>query len=183
MRHRRGAALYFRSLTQKKPIFAVYQNIYINMARSQETVGKKEKEKKKAKQRQDKQERKEERKQNSGKGKSLEDMMAYIDENGNISSTPPDPSRKREINVEDIQLGPGRQLPEEPAELIRRGVVKFFNESKGYGFIIDQQTQDSVFVHINQLTELIKEKDKVTFEVERGQKGPSAVNVKKEVKG
>lgn len=154
----------------------------MHMARSQETVGKKEKEKKKAKQRQDKQERKEERKKENAKGKSLEDMMAYIDENGNISSTPPDPSRKKEINVEDIQLGPGRQLPEEPADPIRKGVVKFFNESKGYGFIIDQQTQDSVFVHINQLTEPIKEKDKVTFEVEKGQKGPSAVNVKKEVK-
>jgi len=153
------------------------------MARSQETVGKKEKEKKKAKQRQDKAERKEERKANSGKGKSLEDMMAYIDENGNITDTPPDPSKRKEINVEDIQLGAARHLPDEPVELIRRGVVKFFNESKGYGFIIDQQTQDSVFVHINQLTEPIREKDKVTFEVERGQKGPSAVNVKKEVKG
>jgi cold shock CspA family protein len=153
-----------------------------NMARSQETVGKKEKEKKKAKQRQDKAERKEERKANSGKGKSLEDMMAYIDENGNISSTPPDPRKRKEINLEDIQLGATRHEPSEPVELIRRGVVKFFNESKGYGFIIDQQTQDSVFVHINQLTELIKEKDKVTFEVERGQKGPSAVNVRKEVK-
>ncbi|PSL43829.1 putative cold-shock DNA-binding protein [Chitinophaga niastensis] len=174
--------LYLRLLTQKKPIFALIKIYNQNMARSQETVGKKEKEKKKAKQRQDKQERKEERKANSGKGKSLEDMMAYIDENGNICATPPDPRKKKVINAEDIQLGATKHEPEEPVELIRRGVVKFFNESKGYGFIIDQQTQDSVFVHINQLTELIKEKDKVTFEVERGQKGPSAVNVKKEVK-
>jgi cold shock CspA family protein len=153
------------------------------MARSQETVGKKEKEKKKAKQRLEKLERKQERKANSDKGKSLEDMMAYIDEDGNISSTPPDPKKKKEIALEDIQLGAARQEPAEPVEVIRKGVVKFFNESKGYGFIIDQQTQDSVFVHINQLTEPIKEKDKVIFEVERGQKGPSAVNVKKEVKG
>lgn len=152
------------------------------MARSQETFGKKEQQKKKAQQRQEKADRKEERKANSGKGKSLEDMMAYIDENGNITDTPPDPSRRKEINLEDIQLGATRIEPTKPEDLIRRGVVKFFNESKGYGFIIDQQTQDSVFVHINQLTEPIKERDKVTFEVERGQKGPSAVNVKKEVK-
>ena len=149
------------------------------MARSRESVSKKEKEKKKAKQKQEKQERKEARK-GSNKGKSLEEMMAYIDENGNLSSTPPDPTKKKEINPEDIQLGVPRQVEEEPIEGPRKGVVKFFNESKGYGFIIDQQTQESIFVHIRQLSEPIKEKDKVTFEVENGQKGLNAVNVQKE---
>lgn len=149
------------------------------MARSQETVGKKEREKKKAKQKQDKQERKEQRNANKG-GKSLDDMMAYLDENGNLSSTPPDPSRKRTINLEDIQIGAASRTVESPGEKIRKGVVKFFNESKGYGFIIDQATQESIFVHINQLSGPIKEKDKVTFEVEKGHKGPNAVNVRKE---
>ena len=65
------------------------------MGKSQETFGKKEKEKKKLKQRQDKQEKMEERKANAKKGKSLDEMMAYIDENGNISSTPPDPRKKK----------------------------------------------------------------------------------------
>lgn len=64
------------------------------MGRSQETFGKKDREKKKLKQRQDKQEKMEERKANAKQGKSLDDMMAYIDEDGNISSTPPDPKRK-----------------------------------------------------------------------------------------
>ncbi|WP_326992228.1 cold shock domain-containing protein [Chitinophaga sp. 212800010-3] len=142
--------------------------------------GKRDKEIKKAKARQEKMERKEERKANSSKGKSLEDMMAYIDEDGNITSTPPDPNKKKEINVEDIQLGPARQVAEEPVgSPVRRGVVKFFNESKGFGFIIDQQTQNSIFVHIKQLLEPIKERDQVTFEIENGHKGPSAVNVKK----
>lgn len=149
------------------------------MAKSQETWNKKEREKKKQKSKQDKEEKKQERKQAAGKeGKSLDDMMAYIDENGNISSTPPDPSKKRKINVEDIEIGVPKQRPVDPSELIRRGIVTFFNEQKGYGFIKDQQTQESVFVHINNLTEAIKENNKVTFEVEMGPKGANAVNVK-----
>ncbi len=145
-----------------------------------ETWNKKEREKKKQKSKQDKQEKKLERKQNAaGEGKSLDDMMAYIDENGNITSTPPDPTKKRKvINAEDIEVGVPKQRPVDPADLIRKGVVSFFNESKGYGFIQDTQSQERVFVHTNALTEAIKENNKVTFEVEMGPKGPSAVNVK-----
>jgi len=58
------------------------------MAKSQETFGKKEKEKKRKKQQQEKREKMEERKANAKKGKSLDEMMAYVDENGNISATP-----------------------------------------------------------------------------------------------
>jgi len=65
------------------------------MSKSQETFSKKEKEKKKLKQRQDKEEKMGDRKANARKGKSLEEMMAYIDENGNISAAPPDPKVKR----------------------------------------------------------------------------------------
>ncbi len=144
----------------------------------QETVGKKEKEKKKAKDRQEKAQRKEERKANNNKGKSLEDMLAYVDEDGNLSSTPPDPRKRKEINIEDIQLGAAKQVTE-VREVIRKGVVTFFNDAKGYGFINDLQSQESVFVHINQLSEPIKERDKVTFEVEMGPKGLSAIKVKK----
>ncbi|AXY72937.1 cold shock domain-containing protein [Paraflavitalea soli] len=149
------------------------------MAKSQETIGKKEKEKKKAKERQEKLQRKQERKANN-KGKSFEDMIAYVDENGNFSSTPIDPQKKRVINVEDIQIGVPKQAPIPETERIRKGVVKFFNDAKGFGFINDSVTQESVFVHINQLSGPLKEKDKVSFEVEMGPKGPSAINVKKE---
>jgi len=150
------------------------------MAKSQETWSKKEREKKKQKSKQDKQEKKLERKQNAGtEGKSLDDMMAYLDENGNITSTPPDPTKKRKvINAEDIEVGVPKQRPVDPADLIRKGTVSFFNESKGYGFIQDLQSQERVFVHVNGLTEAIKENNKVTFEIEMGPKGPSAVNVK-----
>ena len=145
----------------------------------QETPGKKEKEKKKAKDRQDKAQKKEERKAHNNKGKSLESMMAYVDENGNLSDVPPDPTKKKEISLDDIQLGAAKQVAIDPADLIRTGVVTFFNEAKGYGFINDLKSQGSVFVHINQVSEPIKERDKVTFETEMGPKGLNAIRVKK----
>jgi cold shock CspA family protein len=148
------------------------------MARSQASATKKEKEKKKLEKRKDKEHRKEERKANSMKGKSLEDMMAYVDENGNITSTPPDPTKKKSINANDIVIG-ARNSEEFKTESIRRGRVTFFNNEKGYGFIKDEKSQESVFVHTNVLTFPIKDNDKVTFETERGPKGLSAVNVRK----
>ena len=148
------------------------------MARSTETFNKKEREKARQKKSKDKKERAEERKANAGKGKSLEDMMAYIDEYGNITSTPPDPSRKIKVNAEDIQIGIAKQQ-DLPPDTVRNGVVSFFNEAKGYGFIKDLQTQESIFVHINALTEPLKENNMVTFETEQGPKGLSAIKVKK----
>lgn len=147
------------------------------MARSTETFNKKEKEKKKAKKLLEKREKAEERKANSSKGKGLEDMMAYVDEYGNITSTPPDPTKKTKINTEDIQISVARQdhAEEDPT---RKGVVTHFNESKGYGFIRDSASQESIFVHINATKGNLKEGDKVEFETEKGQKGLNAVNVK-----
>ncbi|MFN0255774.1 cold-shock protein [Pedobacter ureilyticus] len=146
------------------------------MAKSQATFSKKENEKKRLKKRQDKQEKKEERQANK-KSMSLEDMMAYVDENGNITTTPPDPKKKKVINSEDIQVGVARQEDIVDEDPIKKGVVTFFNDSKGYGFIRNTETQESVFVHVNGLKTQIKEGDKVTFEVEKGQKGPTAVRV------
>ena len=64
---------------------------------------------------------------------------------------------------------------------MKNGVVKFFNTTKGFGFIKDTQSQASVFIHINQMTERIKENDKVIFETENGPRGLNAINVKKVV--
>ncbi len=149
------------------------------MARSTETFNKKEKEKKRLKKQKDKREKAEERKENVVKGKSLDEMMAYVDENGNITSTPPDPTKKKKIITEDIQIATPKQEAIQPGDLIRKGKVTFFNESKGYGFIKDSESQESIFVHINELSEAVGENDKVTFEVEPGQKGMTAVRVKK----
>jgi cold shock CspA family protein len=145
-----------------------------------ETFSKKEKEKLRQKKRSDKQDKKEDRKANAQKGQSLDAMMAYVDENGNITNTPPDPRKKRVINEEDIQLGVPKQ-EDMPQEAVRQGAVTFFNESKGYGFIRDLQTQESIFVHINALIDPISEGDKVTFETTRTPKGLNAVEVKKAV--
>jgi cold shock CspA family protein len=148
------------------------------MSRAQ-TSGKKDREKKKLSKRKDKAQRKEERKANSNKGKGFEDMIAYVDEHGRLSSTPPDPAKKSSIKAEDIEIGVPKQKPVEPGDLIRTGTVTFFNDSKGYGFIKDAITQESIFVHANGLVNPVKENDKVTFEVEMGHKGPIAVNVRK----
>ncbi len=148
------------------------------MAKSQATFSKKENEKKRLKKRNDKQEKREERQSNFKKGLALEDMMAYVDENGNITSTPPDPTKKKKvINADDIQITTARQEDIVDEDPIKKGTVTFFNDGKGYGFIRNTETQESIFVHVNGLKTQIREGDKVTFEVEKGQKGPTAVNV------
>lgn len=151
------------------------------MGKSQETFNKKENEKKRQQKKRDKEEKKEERQANNKKGKGLEEMLAYVDENGNLSSTPPDPKKKVVIRSEDIHTSIQKQEDINPQDLIRKGVITFFNESKGYGFIKDQQTQESIFVHINSLLTPVKENDKVTFEVEKGPKGLNATSVSKAV--
>lgn len=142
-----------------------------------ETWNKKDREKKKQQNKKDKAERKLERKENS-KGKSLDDMLAYIDENGVITSTPPDPRKAKKIKLEDIEIGVPKQQAIDPADLIRKGIITFFNEAKGYGFIKDIETQESIFVHVNGLKDEVKENSKVIFEIEMGPKGPNAFNVK-----
>lgn len=149
------------------------------MARGGDTFGKKEKEKKRAKNRQEKAEKMEERRANAKKGKGLEEMMAYLDENGNLSSTPPDPKKMKTINVEDIQIGVPKYVPGEDVNPVRTGIVTMFKEDKGYGFIKDLKSGESIFLHVNQLSEPVKENNKLSFEVEQGPKGLSAVNVKK----
>ncbi|MEO7992064.1 MAG: cold shock domain-containing protein [Chryseolinea sp.] len=148
------------------------------MAKSKETWNKKETEKKKEKKRKEKEQRKEDRKANAKEGISFDDMIAYVDENGNLSSTPPDPTKKRIIKEEDIEIGVPKQADMRDVDPTRKGKVTFFNDSKGYGFIKDSDSQDSIFVHVNGLIDAIKENDKVTFEVEMGMKGPNAIRVK-----
>ena len=149
------------------------------MGKSQDTFNKKEKEKKRLKKRQEKQKKKEERKANSTKSNDLDSMIAYTDEYGRISDTPADPAKmKKEIDSESIEISIPKQSKEK-LDVIRKGKVEFFNDSKGYGFIKEQESQETFFVHVNGLLEEIQENDKVTFELERGLKGMNAVRVKK----
>ena len=147
------------------------------MAKSQETWNKKEKEKKKAKKKEDKAAKKEERKANGGTA-SFNDMIAYVDEYGNITSTPPDVTKRKAISADSIEIGVPKQKPVEAADLNRKGTVTFFNDSKGFGFIKDSESQDSVFTHINSHIDQIKEGDRVSFLVEQGPKGLNAVEVR-----
>lgn len=147
------------------------------MGRSQETFNKKEVRNKKEKKRKDKEKKRLARKDTEKKG-GLDDMIAYVDENGQISSTPPDPSKKKSVKLEDIEIGIPTRESEPAADPVRKGTVSFFNESKGYGFIRDSETKESVFVHVNNVSEEIKEGNLVSFEVEMGKKGPTAVLVK-----
>ena len=147
------------------------------MARSQESFNKKEVQNKKEKKRKEKEKRRLARKDGEKKS-SLDDMIAYVDENGVLSSTPPDITKKTEVKLEDIAIGiPTRTAADKP-DPIRKGVVSFFNDAKGFGFIKDIETKEDVFVHVNNTLEEIKEGNLVTFEVEMGQKGPTAVRVK-----
>lgn len=105
-------------------------------------------------------------------------MLAYVDENGQISATPPDPLKKIVIKAEDIDIGVPKHEDEPIQQGERQGVISFFNEAKGYGFIKDVNSQESIFVHMTGLVDAVRENDKVTFEVEMGQKGPNAIGVK-----
>ena len=147
------------------------------MAKSQETFSKKEKEKKRLKKRKEKQEKREERRENS-LGGGLENMMAYVDEDGNITDTPPDPTKKKkEVKASSIEIGIPKK--EDTGPDIRKGRVEFFNDSKGFGFIKEHESHEKHFVHVNGLMEEVREGDVVSFELERGMKGMNAVRVKK----
>ncbi len=143
------------------------------MAKSM-TVGKRENEKKRLAKREEKQKKKESRKL-SGTS-SFDDMIAYVDENGMITSTPPvDNSRKEEINPEKIIIATPKKEDEEP--VILRGRVEFFNEARGFGFIKNLSGVEKYFFHVNNVVSKIAENDIVTFDLERGQKGMNAVNI------
>lgn len=145
------------------------------MAKAKETFNKKEKEKKRVKQRQDKRQKMEERKANKKKGKSLEGMMAYLDENGNLTDTPPDPRYKRIFKQEDIQIGVPKL--EKTVEEFSKGIVTYFNKPKGFGFINDSLTNERVFFHIKDILEPLEESNTVQFLLERGPRGLNAVEV------
>lgn len=147
------------------------------MGRSQETFNKKEVKNKKEKKRKDKAKKKLIKKE-TGKKSSFDDMIAYVDEYGKISSTPPDPNKKILVEANGIELGATKNEPAQKSDFIRKGVVTFFNDSKGFGFIRDMENNQSVFVHANNLQEIIKENNIVSFEIGKGPKGPTALKVK-----
>ncbi len=147
------------------------------MARSHQTSNKKEREKIKQKKRQDKEKKKVERKSNPTTS-GFDSMIAYVDENGQLSSTPPDPSKKKKFIAEQIETGVPKRESVDESVTVREGIVTFYNDSKGFGFIKDTSTQESIFTHVNGHIDQIKENDRVSFQVVKGPKGLNAVDVK-----
>ena len=138
------------------------------------SFNKRELEKKKQEKRLEKQKRKEERKANGGSS-SFEDMIAYIDENGVITDTPPMAENKPKIDIEDIAISVPKK--EEREEVALTGRVEYFNPDKGYGFIKNAANADKYFFHVSNAPASIDEGNTVTFELERGQKGMNAVKI------
>ena len=138
------------------------------------SADKRENEKKRLARRAEKQKKKEDRKL-LGKANSFDDMIAYVDENGMITSVPPENTPKEEIKLEEIVISTPKKDKEEP--VIRRGRIEFFNESKGFGFIKDLSGVEKYFFHISSAPDTIAEGDKVTFEIERGTRGLAAVRI------
>lgn len=143
------------------------------MAVSQ-SFGKREKEKRKQAKRLEKQKRREAR-QASGTS-SLDDMIAWVDEKGNITDTPPEEDKVEEISLEDIAISTPKK--EEVEEVPLKGRVDYFDVNKGFGFIKDLGSAEKYFFHISSVSfEGIAEGNIVNFETERGTRGINAVNI------
>lgn len=139
------------------------------------TADKRENEKKRQAKRAEKQ-KKRENKKLSGKVSTFDEMIAYVDENGMITSTPPEENpQKAKIKQEEIIISTPKKEKEEP--VILRGRVEYFNTSKGFGFIKDLAGTEKYFFHVNNVRDEISENDIVTFDLERGMKGMNAVNI------
>jgi cold shock CspA family protein len=149
------------------------------MAKSQQTFSKTEKEKKRLKKRQDKQKKMDARKVDKDENGTGGIQFAYVDHNGNLTDTPPDPTMKVVYELEDIQISVTKKedLPQE--DPVRKGKVSFFDTSKGFGFIIDTENNEKYFTHVSGLIDQIAENDKVSFELEKGMRGMNAVKVTK----
>ncbi len=138
------------------------------------SFNKRELEKKKEQKKKEKQQRKDERKTSGSK--SFDDMIAYVDENGIISNTPPDPDKKQEVDLAEIAVStPKKENIIEDTEL--KGCVEYFNPAKGYGFIKDLSGIEKYFFHISNAPETIAEGNMVAFELERTEKGMNAIKI------
>lgn len=139
-----------------------------------DSFSKKENFKKKLQKKKEKALRREERKESNDKGKSLDDMIMYVDVNGQFTTTPPDKSNNEKIDLGTIQLG---AAPIEAEEIVKNGTVTFLSE-KGYGFITEEKSKENIFFHSNNCEEQVKKGNRVSFEIEKSPKGLAAVDIK-----
>ncbi len=138
-----------------------------------DSFSKKENFKKKLQKQKEKAQRREDRKSNNNKGKSLDEMIMYVDAYGQLTSEAPDNTEKIEINPEDIQLGAAPIIEE---DIRKTGIITFFSD-KGYGFITENNSKENIFFHSNNCAEPLKKGNKVSYEKEKSPKGFSAINI------
>lgn len=136
------------------------------MSQSQQTFRKKEIAKKKLQKRKEKEEKRAQRQESNDKGKSLEEMFAYVDENGNISDTPP--VKKYEFKEEDLVR---------PEEEYAYGKVSFYNEAGQYGFIRDNETRENVYFNFKILGFVLYQDQKVKFKSKSSRQGLQVTEV------
>ncbi|MFI2744463.1 cold-shock protein [Zhouia sp. PK063] len=134
---------------------------------------KKENAKKKVKKQREKALRREDRKTNNNKGKTLEDMLVYVDHQGNFTTTRP--GERPDEEAAPI-VAPKDNTPE---DVQRTGIVTLFFDQKGFGFITDDISGEQLFVHTSEIQQQIQERDRVTFTIGRGPKGLNAQQVTK----
>ena len=137
---------------------------------------KKDNEKKKVAKRKEKEKRKEERK-NANEGKTFEDMIAYVDENGQLVSERPEIKKIDDTDIESILISTPKRTEQDEAPTTHKGKVEYFNSSKGYGFIKDADNGEKYFFHISNSPANIAEGQSVSFELRPGLRGLEVFNV------
>lgn len=133
------------------------------MARSQLTFKKKETAKKKQQKKQEKQQRREQNKLSNDKGKTLEEMFAYVDEFGNISDTPP--TQPYKFKEEDLLP------PSDPEDEYLYGKVSYYNETGHYGFIRDNESRETVYFNDRLAGTVLELNQKVKYKYTRSKQG------------
>lgn len=142
-----------------------------------DSFSKKENSKKKTKKLQDKTARREDRKNNNNKGKSLDDMIVYVDVNGKFTSVPPHLQNRDEDLAKAKKIAKSN-LENENESTVFTGIVTYFSD-KGYGFITEDTTGDNVFFHHGELNSTVEKHDKVSYKKESSPKGYRAIDIKK----
>src|SRR5690606_5368365 len=127
------------------------------------------------KKKQDKTARREDRKINNNKGKTLDDMIVYVDVNGNFTSVPPH-LQNREEDLAKAKKSMNEAMVNE--DTVFTGVVTYLSE-KGYGFITEDKTGENVFFHQGQLNQPVNKHDKISYRKESTLKGNRAIDIKK----
>ncbi|WP_340073721.1 cold shock domain-containing protein [Leptobacterium sp. I13] len=146
------------------------------MSKSQKSFSKIEREKKREKKQKEKRKKKEERKASKEENSGI--PFAYVDQFGALTNKPVEKNLKIAVDIDSIEISTPKKIKEE-IDPVRRGKVSYFDIAKGYGFIIDSETQEKYFTHISSFVNDVTENDSVTFELEKGLKGMNAVRVTK----